>query len=175
LADISQGIGNLIGLLLFGLFSDRMAKASSKSYVTESGVLVMTPESRLPPMIPGGVLLPIGLFIYGWTAEKHVHYIVPIFGTLLFGIANLATTMPVITYLVDAYPLYAASALAASTLIRAILGAFIPIVAPPMYKALGLGWGNSLIAFVAATMIPVPFLFYRYGEYFRNKLRIEDL
>jgi len=104
-----------------------------------------------------------------------VHFIVPIFGTLLFGVGNLVTTMPIITYLVDAYPLYAASALAANTLIRAIMGAFLPLVGPQMYEKLGYGWGNSVLAFIATAMLPVPLLFCRYGETLRNKLRIEDL
>jgi len=79
------------------------------------------------------------------------------------------------TYLVDSYPLYAASALAANTLIRAIMGAFLPLAATRMYNALGLGWGNSVLAFIATAMLPMPVLFYRYGETFRNKLKMEDL
>jgi hypothetical protein len=88
-----------------------------------------------------------------------IHFIVPIIGTLLFGVGNIATTMPIITYLVDAYPVYAASALAANTLIRAIMGAFVPLAGSQMYTTLGLGWGNSLLAFIATAMIPVPLLF----------------
>lgn len=37
-----------------------------------------------------------------------------------------------------------------------------------MYGALGLGWGNSLLAFIALAMCPLPFLFYRYGERIRT-------
>jgi hypothetical protein len=55
-------------------------------------------------------------------------------------VGNIATTMPKITYLVDVCPLYAASALAANTLIRAIMDAFVPLVGLQMYNTLGLGW-----------------------------------
>jgi hypothetical protein len=37
-----------------------------------------------------------------------------------------------------------------------------------MYEALGLGWGNSVLGFVAVAFIPLPFLFYLYGERIRN-------
>ena len=42
-------------------------------------------------MIVGTPPIPIGLFIYGWTAEKHVFWFVPIFGTALVGVGLLAT------------------------------------------------------------------------------------
>ena len=45
--------------------------------------------------------------------------------------------MPVQTYLVDAYDRYAASALAANTVLRSLAGAFLPLAGPKMYKALG--------------------------------------
>jgi hypothetical protein len=37
-----------------------------------------------------------------------------------------------------------------------------------MYQTLGLGWGNSLLAFIALALTPLPFIFYRYGERIRN-------
>jgi len=52
--------------------------------------------------------------------------------------------MCVQTYLVDAYGLYAASALAANTVVRSLVGAFLPFAAQPMYDALGIGWGTSV-------------------------------
>lgn len=49
----------------------------------------MKPEYRLPLMIPGGLCVPIGLFWYGWTAEKGVHYVVPIVGTGFVGVGMI--------------------------------------------------------------------------------------
>jgi hypothetical protein len=42
------------------------------------------PELRLPPAILGGVLVPIGLFWFGWTTYSSVHWIVPIIGSVFF-------------------------------------------------------------------------------------------
>lgn len=72
------------------------------------------------------------------------------------------------TYLVDAYTIYAASAIAANTVLRSLLGALLPLAGSKMYQTLGLGWGNSLLAFIALALAPVPLLFYRYGERIRN-------
>lgn len=92
LTYLGIGLGSILGLLLFGSVSDRIVKA--KSAAGE-----MKPEYRLPPMIPGAWAIPIGckfsyryisvdlcmlnglVFIYGWTAEKGVHWIAPILGT----------------------------------------------------------------------------------------------
>lgn len=76
---------------------------------------------------------------------------------------------PTQAYLVDAFPDHAASAMAASTLLRSIGGAFLPLVGPPMYASLGLGWGNSLLDFITMTLIPVPVLLIVYGERSRNR------
>lgn len=77
------------------------------------------------------------------------------------------------TYLVDVYTLHAASAMAANTVLRSLFGAFIPLAGQPMYKALGLGWGNSLLGFVAIALIPIPVLFVKYGEALRSKFPVK--
>lgn len=43
------------------------------------------PEFRLPPAIFGAVLVPIGLFWFGWTTYSSIHWIVPIIGSTVFG------------------------------------------------------------------------------------------
>lgn len=43
-----------------------------------------------------------------------------------------------------------------------------PLFGLQMYNKLGLGWGNSLLAFVSLALCPIPFLFYKYGERLRT-------
>jgi len=81
--------------------------------------------------------------------------------------------IPIQSYLIDAYSLYAASATAASTVFRSLLGAFLPMTGMPMYNALGQGWGNSLLGFLALAMVPVPYLFFRYGKRIRESRPLE--
>lgn len=44
-----------------------------------------------------------------------------------------------------------------------------------MYRTLGLGWGNTLLGFLALLMVPVAFLILRYGEKLRKKYPIKNL
>lgn len=81
--------------------------------------------------------------------------------------------MTIQVYLVDTYERYAASALAAATILRSLFGAVLPLVGAPLYDSLGLGWGNSTLAFIAVALIPVPFLFIRYGEAIRESPRYQ--
>lgn len=78
LTFLGIGVGSLVGLAIFGFASDQILKRLSASGE-------MKPEYRLPPLIPGSFLVPAGLFIYGWSADKHTHWIVPIIGTSCVG------------------------------------------------------------------------------------------
>ena len=82
--------------------------------------------------------------------------------------------MPAQTYLIDVFGSEAAaSALAALTLVRSLAGAFLPLAGPPLYKALGLGWGNSLLGFIGLAFTPVPWFFYKYGERIRLRYPVQ--
>ncbi|RMJ22731.1 MFS multidrug transporter [Aspergillus sp. HF37] len=73
------------------------------------------------------------------------------------------------TYIIDVFgPQSAVSALAAINLLRNLLGAFLPLAAPSLYADLGLGWGNSVLAFIAVAFVPVPFFFYWHGAWLRE-------
>jgi hypothetical protein len=84
LAYLGIGVGSLIGLFALGLVSDRL-----QHYLTKKNGGVSKPEYRLPPMIFGAWFIPLALFWYGWTAEKHDHWILPILGTACLGIGML--------------------------------------------------------------------------------------
>ncbi|KAK1713951.1 fluconazole resistance protein [Colletotrichum lupini] len=163
LAYIGIGVGSVIGLLFSGLVSDRLVLKLS---LTNGGHF--QPEYRLPPMLMGAILVPIGLFWYGWTADKQLQWMLPIIGTAILGCGIVIVLMSISTYLVDAFTTYAASAMAASTVTRSLLGAFLPLAGERLYQSLGLGWGNSLLGFIAFVMIPIPLVFYRYGQVIRQ-------
>jgi hypothetical protein len=86
LAYLGIGIGMFIGLAVVGFTSDFGVK-----YLTKKNGGLTKPEYRLPPMIPAALIIPIGLFIYGWTAYYKVQYIVPIIGTSLVGFGLITT------------------------------------------------------------------------------------
>lgn len=168
LTYLGIGIGMLIGLVIMGSTSDRIV-----IYLKEKNGGEMKPEYRLPLLMFLGAFIPIGLFIYGWTAEKHVQWAVPLFGTLLVGIGILAAFMAVQSYLVDAFTVHAASAIAANVVLRSIFGAVLPLAGLDMYATLGLGWGNSLLAFITLALVAVPPAFWIYGERIRTSPRFQ--
>ena len=90
-------------------------------------------------------------------------------------IGNIIAFIAISMYLIDAFTIYAASALAANTVVRSIAGAVLPLAGLSMYKSLGLGWGNSLLGFIAVGLIPVPILILRYGEWLRERFEIKNL
>lgn len=169
LVFLGIGIGSMLGLVVFGALSDRLLKRLT----AKNGTGEMKPEYRLPPLLPGCLFIPIGLFWYGWSVEKQIHWIMGIIGTLWVGFGMLATFMPIQTYLVDAFTVHAASAIAANTVLRSLVGAFLPLAGPKMYATLGYGWGNSLLAFIALLISPIAWIFYRYGEVIRKKYAVE--
>ena len=168
LVYLSLLIGYAVGLGTFSMLSDktvvRMTKANKGVY---------EPEMRLPDCIWFAVLLPISFFWYGWAADKHAHFIVPIIGLVPFGIGIIGIWLPIQAYLVDAYPHYAASALAAFSVLRCTVATFLPLAGPQMYSALGIGWGTSLLGFIALAMIPIPSILYKYGGWMRRKWPVE--
>jgi len=163
LAYIGVGVGMMFGLVVLGLMSDKIV---AKHQVNGGA----KPEHRLilRLSVPGAISLPIGIFIYGWTTYYKVHWIVPIIFTSTIGVGNLMAMMTIQTYLIDAFTVHAASAIAANTILRSLFGAFLPLAGRDMYDALGLGWGNSLLGFLALAVIPVPILFRVYGERIRT-------
>lgn len=76
--------------------------------------------------------------------------------------------MPSLGYLVDAYTVYAASVSAATTVFRSLLGAVLPLAGDSMYDAMGVGWGTSLLGFIALAFIPVPIILWTHGERIRQ-------
>ncbi|RJE25314.1 Major Facilitator Superfamily [Aspergillus sclerotialis] len=167
LAYLGLGLGMMFALGIFAVLSDKLLGQ-------KKGGTVARPELRLILMKWFGPIIPIGCFIYGWTAYYHVHWIVPILGTLIIGFGNFLIVMPVQIYLVDAFgPQAAASAIAANLVVRNLFGTFLALAAPPLYGRLGLGWGNSLLGFICLAFTPVPWLFYRYGEFLRTRFVVK--
>ncbi|KAF5535205.1 major facilitator superfamily transporter [Fusarium phyllophilum] len=90
-------------------------------------------EYRVPLMLPGAILIPLGLFLYDWSAERHIAWIVPDIGIAIFGCGVILNTQALQAYVMDAFRKYVASASAASQFLRSIAGFAFPVFAPAMY------------------------------------------
>lgn len=159
---IAPGIGQLLGAAFASIAMDKIFITLKKRHNGEG-----RPEFRVPLMFIASILMPAGLFIYGWCGKYHTHWIALDIGVMIFGFGTIVCFLALNTYLLDAFT-YAASAVAATTVIRSIAGALFPLFGQAMFDKLGLGWGNSLLAFIAlvlGTVYPI-FLWY-YGPAIR--------
>jgi MFS family permease len=103
------------------------------------------PESRLPPCMVGAIAIPIGLFWFAWTSHSTIHWMVSIAAGAPFGFGVVLVFLSIMNYLIDSYTVFAASALAANTVLRSLFGAAFPLFASDMFERLGqLCSGNSM-------------------------------
>lgn len=72
-------------------------------------------------------------------------------------------------YLIDAYLMFAASAIAANTFLRSIAGAGFPLFATYMINGMGVQWAGTLLGLVALVLVPLPVLFWLKGAKIREK------
>ncbi|EPX73419.1 cycloheximide resistance protein [Schizosaccharomyces octosporus yFS286] len=159
------GIG--VGILLATSFTPLVYYYYSRIFKRENGNVA--PEHRLYPLFVGCFLLPISLFWLAWTCYPNkIHWIVPIISSILFGASLLLIFSVVFTYFIDTYQSLAPSALAAATLVRYSTSGGMTMVARPMYHNLGNHYATTVLACISSAMIPIPFVFYRYGKAIRS-------
>ncbi|TFK47416.1 MFS polyamine transporter [Heliocybe sulcata] len=128
------------------------------------------PEQRLFGAMAAGPCLVVGAFWLGWSGEyAAVPWYVPALSTILIGLSVNLVFMSFLSYLVDTYLMYSASAFAANTFVRSGVAAAFPLFTVQMFTALGVNWAGTLIGFVALALAPSPFLFYKYGPAIRSR------
>ncbi|KZV96667.1 MFS general substrate transporter [Exidia glandulosa HHB12029] len=162
----------IIGLSLALLVTPCIEKNYLKRAAAKGGYA--DPEDRLIGMMLGAPFVPVSLFIFGWTSPPYVpvggaDWVGPCSAGIPFGFGMVIIYFSANAYIIDSYPGYVASALAAKTLVRSGAGAAMPLFTAIMFRGLGNGWAASLLAFVALAMVPIPFLFYRYGGSIRAR------
>lgn len=124
---ISIAIGASIATEVCALINDKIYAVLSKRNGGKG-----KPEFRVPIMIPATILLAVGMFWYGWSAEETLHWIMPNIGTSIFVVGGLVCTISANAYVIDTYGKYSASAMAATSTIRSFAGFAFPLFAPSM-------------------------------------------
>ena len=158
---MQHGLHTSVSGLLNDVFFRRLTKRNNG---------VSRPEFRVPLMVPASLLVPTGMFIYGWAGQAHAHWIVPNIGTTVFAAGIILCFQCIQTYTIDGYARYAASAIATLNLLRSLTGFAFPAFAPYLYAKLGFGWGNSCLAFITITLgLVLPLFLWRYGAFLRAK------
>ncbi|KIY69283.1 MFS general substrate transporter [Cylindrobasidium torrendii FP15055 ss-10] len=127
------------------------------------------PEERLRGGMLGAPALVIGAFWMGWTGQyPEIHWIVPVIALSFIGASICLIFNSFLSYLVDTYLMFAASAFASNTIVRSLVAAAFPLFTVQMYHGLGINWASTLIGLIALVLAPIPFLFYKFGPRIRQ-------
>lgn len=130
------------------------------------------PEHRLFGAMLAGPFLIVGIFWLGWTGNyPSIHWAVPAVATIFIGMSFTLVFISFLTYLVEVYLMYSASALSGNTVVRSAVAAAFPLFIRQMFTNLGIGWGASTFGFIGLAITPSPFLFYKYGYKLRQMSR----
>lgn len=161
-------LGLILGLSLTSLCSPAIVSIYYEKLVARNGG-VRKCEFRFIPLMVGVFIVPIGLFIIGWTSYPNLHWIGPIIGSFIYGMGTILVFNGIFAYTVEAYRRYTASAMAANSFVRSMMSGVFPLFGLQMYEKLTIQWATTLLALFACVLIPIPFAFYRYGSYLREK------
>ncbi len=178
---VFQGVHHMTagvaGLTFFGMIAGQIIAGITvllqqpwyqRKLAANNGVPI--PEWRLPSVIAGGVAFAGGLFWFGWSGYRSdIHWIVPTLSGLLTGFGLASIFLQSLNYLVDAYLMFAASAIAGNTFMRSLAGASFPLFSRYMFDGMGIEWASTLLGCVAAALVPIPIIFYLYGHKIRAR------
>ncbi|KAK4985537.1 hypothetical protein LTR66_008133 [Elasticomyces elasticus] len=171
-------IPNSLGYVLASIFGGRwvdaimLREARKAGRYGQDGKLQFRPEDRMKENAwMAGVMFPAALVWYGWTAEKGVHWIVPMIANFFFGIGSMLVFAMATTMLTEFMPQKSSHGIAVNNFVRNIFSCVGGVVAEPLIVAIGDGWlftGLGVIAFVSG--IAVILAMKRFGARWRVRM-----
>lgn len=98
LVYLSSCVGNAFGSIFCGYVNDKLSQWS-----TRRNHGVFEPEMRLPVTIFPALLVPVGLVMFGAGIHNELHWMVPVAGVGLVGVALTGIGSIIQPYLMDSY------------------------------------------------------------------------
>ena len=135
LAYLSSGVG-LIWATIIGI---TCLNRSHTWMTARYGNGEARPEFRMPLLQVGMTLPPIGLIIFGWSAQKQTHCIISMLGVAIFCCGTQIAYITIQVYVVDTFETYAASTLAGIAVTRGVIGCVLTIIGFKLFVSLGYG------------------------------------
>lgn len=164
LTFISIFVACTIGGATYSVYIWRLSKRTQQRWLDE-------PEICLRPAIFASLLPPIGLFIFGWTSNGQIAWIISLIGVVVYAVGVFIILECMSVYLPRIYPEYAASLFAANDFCRSILAAIAVHLSVPLYNRLGVATGVSILGALSVLGIPGMWLIYKKGATLRAKSR----
>ena len=165
---VSIMVGVIVGALIYVPI---IYKKFTKVMLADKDI---TPEVFLPSAIFGSCMMPIGVFIFGWTASPDIHWIGPVIGAAIFAVGAFIIFQTLFNYLSMSFWRYMASVFGGNCLFRSVIAGCFPLFARPLFNNLAnekfpVGWGSSVLGFICVGMIAIPVLFYVNGPKLRAR------
>ncbi|KAK6455935.1 multidrug resistance protein 6 benomyl/methotrexate resistance protein [Scheffersomyces xylosifermentans] len=140
----------------------------------------VVPEVFIPMAIFGGICMPTGIFIFGWTSAEDLHWIAPLIGAAIFAVGAFFIFMTLFNYLGMSFSDYLASVFAGNDLFRSLIAGVFPLFGRALFMNLKTGrfpvaWGSSVLGFITVGMIAIPVLFYLNGPKLRARSKYASL
>ena len=157
------GVGSTIGVVICRQYLDR---TYIKLSTANNGV--GHPEHRLPLSIAAGFCMPPALMLCGWCAELKLPLPLLLLCLVWLRVCLVLCMVPVMSYIVDACGIYAASALTGVITIRCLAGVFFPLATAHLIDCIGYGWGYTSLGLLGLAVAVIPALVLRYGSYWRQ-------
>lgn len=165
----TQQSGAVFTAMCVGAILSTILSIYQEKVARHYGKMSATAEGRLHFSCIESVLMPIGLFWFGWTSFSSIHWIVP---TLAVGCATMgifSIYLAVFNYLADTYHQYASSALAAQSFCRNMLAGVFPLVTSAMFHKMTFAGASSFLGGLGAVLTIVPWVLVFYGPRIRAR------
>ncbi|KAL4938791.1 hypothetical protein BDV06DRAFT_214830 [Aspergillus oleicola] len=133
------------------------------------------PEARLWPGLFGTWFIPIGLFIFAWTSDPAIHWVVSLLGVAISMCGVFIITQSMFIYLPFTYPRYAGSLFAANGFARSLLAGASILFARPMFDGIGISGGVTLLASLSVLCILGMFGLYFFGARLRERSKFTGM
>ncbi|CAG9945027.1 unnamed protein product [Clonostachys rosea f. rosea IK726] len=172
LVFLSVVIGCFLGLITIVLCDKLIYQKKVNQFPPNK----VPPEHRLYAAMVGSLVLPIGLFWFGWSARAGVSWASPAAAISFFAWGNISIFITTFQYKTDTYTgNVIASAASANSLARYGFAAAFPLFTVQMYQKLGIPWASSLLGFFSLVLLPVPWVLFKYGPRIRAKSQYETV
>lgn len=156
-----------------GILSTVLSIYQDKWAVKKFGAkFTANPEGRLWFTCAEALLMPVGMFWFGWTCYSSVHWIVPTIALVAVTMGIFSIFLATFNYTADIYQTYASSALAASGVCRNFLGGSFPLVTVQMFRGMGFQAASSLLGGIGIVLSLGPILLIWFGPRIRLKSKV---
>lgn len=167
---VSVMIGVLVGAVFY---ISVIYQVFTKKFFNGKGDAI-TPEVFLPVAIVGSLLMPIGIFIFGWSANPQHHWMGPIMGAAVFCTGAFLVFQTLFNYMAMSFPRYMASVFAGNDLFRSVIAGCFPLFGSALFNNLAIkkfpvAWGSSVLGFISLGMVAIPVTFALLGPKIRAR------